>query len=237
MSIPVHCKSCGYRAISQSISIKNSTNTRISGGAETCPQCGGRAEFQSGTYDHDGDGKITSFVSDVIAAFRTPGLSGADLERFQAVTKNLKDGKVGQSEAEEEVEKIGPQFARILKTANENGITFDRILAIILAIQVFWNQFSSDVDVQAALEGIGQQIELSQQQIDVAEKQLDATEKQTESAQELIKELRKLSAGAQAQETKKATQQPAPIRTQSSGKPNRQERRKAEAIARREKKK
>lgn len=217
MSIPAECLSCGYKFISRALYFADSTNITITGSSETCPNCGGRAALQSGTYD---------FVGDMISAFRAPGITKEKVRRFKDLATDLNSGKLSQDDAEAEAEKIGPQFVKILKTVHENGITFDRVISVITLLFLIWTQSGSDADVQATLEGIGQQIELSKQQ-------LDATEQQTETSQELLVELRKLRSDVQEQEAKKAELRPASKQMPTSGQPNRHDRRKAAAIARR----
>lgn len=178
MSIPVHCKQCGYRGIAHSIWITSSHNITFEGGSENCPECGGRAEFQSGTYD---------FVGDVLTAFRAPGTTRKKVEEFAGIVSLAAEGKISAEAAVEQARGVSVAFGGLLKAAHDRGITFDRVLAFILAIHAFWIAHSSDADVQAALAESRNQTELSQQ---------------------MLSELEEMNASLPEPATKQETQQP-----------------------------
>lgn len=201
MSIPVHCKTCGYTGIARSVYIENATEATFIGGGEDCPICGGLAEFQSGTYD---------FVGDVMTAFRAPGMTRQKVADFRAVLEQAKEGTISASAAVKRAENIDPLLSRLLRAAYENGITFDRVLAVLIAIHVFWTSYSSDAAVQSALA---------------------ESRHQTELSQKMLSELQKQNASSSESRTKTTLQPPSPART--SAPKNRHERLKAAAVERR----
>ena len=90
MSIPVHCKRCGYRGAARSLRIENSTDVTFHGGSENCLQCGGRAELHVGTYD---------FVGDVVSAFIAPGMTREKVEAAKKIAEDAAKGDVSSDEA------------------------------------------------------------------------------------------------------------------------------------------
>jgi hypothetical protein len=219
MNIPAKCKSCGYNYTSNSIHIENSFGVTLSGNTETCPRCGARAQLQSGTYD---------FVGDVISAFRAPGMSREKISTLKALAEKAKNGEITAEDAVENANKIDPAIQRMLKTAQDRGITIGDLLTLITLIFAFWTHWSSNADVQAAL---GE----AQRMNETTLKQLSATEKQREISEKILLELGRLNAAAQTEEAKKQKLQQAPKETPVSVRPNRKERRKAAAIARKKK--
>ena len=203
MSIPVHCKTCGYTGIARSVYIENSSEVTFIGGGENCPRCGGRADFQSGTYD---------FVGEVMTAFRAPGMTRQKVADFRKVLEQVNEGAISADTAVKSAENIDPLLSRILKSAYENGVTFDRVLAVLLAIHAFWTSYSSDADVQAALT---------------------ESRHQTELSQKMLSELQKLNVSSSESRTKASANPPSPIRMSTPG--NRHERLKAAAFERRRK--
>lgn len=137
---------------------ENVTEVTISNCSESCPipGCGGIADLESGTYD---------FIGNVMTAFRAPGMTRQKLEAFAGVVSQAAEGKVSPEMAAQQAKQISHSLGALLAAAHSHGITFDRILAVILAIQAFWAAYSSDADVQAALTESRHQTELSQKML------------------------------------------------------------------------
>lgn len=161
MSVPVFCESCGYRGISNAISMSNVRGAVLSNVYEPCPQCGGMAKLHSGTYD---------FVGDIMTAFRSPGMTREKIAAFRSVLEQVTEGELSSSDAVQTTEEIDPLLSRWLRAAFERGISFDRVLAVFSAILALWMAYSSDADVQAALTESRHQTELSQKILSELEK-------------------------------------------------------------------
>ncbi len=201
MSIPVHCARCGYRGISRNFSITNSTGITFSGGGERCPACGGTAAYVSGTYD---------FVGDTIAAFTAPGVTRQKIEAFRDLAGQVAQNAISPEDAARQAEKIESSFGWLILSAAARGITFDRLLAVVLAFLAFWEAFAPDADVQALVAA-------SQQQNELSKKMLQELQRQSATS------------GTSTPKVQKPSRPPA----QTQAPRNRAERRKAAAIARR----
>lgn len=203
MSIPVFCARCGYRGFARSIRIVESRNITFTGGGETCPACGGFAAFVSGTYD---------FVGETIAAFTAPGITRQNIEAFRELADQVAQNIISPEDAANRAETIATGFGVLVRSALAMGITFDRILAVVLAFLAFWEAFSPDADVQALVK---------------------ASHRQNELSQRMLEELQRQPAPSPASQPMAKTPSPPPAQTQAPR--NRAERRKAAAIARRSK--
>ena len=141
MSVPSKCRDCGFAFTSQMLSLNNVSGVTISGCTESCPRCGGRSDLQPGTYD---------FVGNAISAFRAPGTTQKKVEEFAGIVSQAAAGEISPEDAVKQARQVSASFGSLLKAAHDRGITFDRILALVLAIHAFWTTHSSDADVQAA---------------------------------------------------------------------------------------
>lgn len=162
MSVPAKCTACGHRFTSKAFMAFSGVNISYSGCTETCPKCGGRAELQSGTYD---------FVGSTIAAFTAPGVTRAKVEAARDLAAKVAQEEITAKDAAEEAEKITAGLGNVFMAAHDRGITFDRILALILAVLAFWGQFGPDADLQALLAESQKQNELSQRMLEEFQKQ------------------------------------------------------------------
>lgn len=143
MSIPVHCKACGYRGVARSIHIENSTGLSIQGG-EDCPKCGGMAKFQSGTYD---------FVGVVMTAFRQ--VSRENIENFRDIAQAVKAGNATKAEAEKQIQELGLSLARVWDWTNSNSgglAVLIAILTLYLQISAGWSADHTAEKLQASVE-------------------------------------------------------------------------------------
>lgn len=204
MSVPVHCEQCGYRGISRNFSITNSTGITFQGGGERCPDCGGVAGYLSGTYD---------FVGGTIAAFTAPGVTRQKIEAFRDLADQVVQNAITPEAAAIKAEEIESSFGWLIRSAQAMGITFDRVLAVVLAFLAFWEAFSPDVEVQALVA---------------------ATQQQNELSRKMLEELQQMSITSRTSTPKAKRPPPPPAQTQVRG--NRAERRKADAIERRSQK-
>lgn len=161
MNVPAKCQVCGHQFISNAIHIEDSVSMVI-GGSTDCERCNGRANFVAGTYD---------FVGDVIAAFRAPGITRETVTEVRQIVSKAASGKITAAEAVQQTRKVSSALGAFLLTAHERGITFDRVLAVILFLHTFWASYSSDADVQAALAESRKQVELSQKILEELQKQ------------------------------------------------------------------
>lgn len=203
MSIPVHCKQCGYRGIAHSISVSNSTGITFEGGSENCVRCGGRAEFQSGTYD---------FVGDMISAFRVPGVTRQKIAEVQSIVSKALDGTISAADAVKQTQDVDSAIGGVLRAAHDHGISFDRIMMIIALLYAFYADYSSDKAAQVALAE-------AKKQTVVAERMLEALEGHSRL---------RVKAGKSAKEVQTKGKVP----QMTSGR-NRHERRKSNALQRR----
>ena len=130
MSIPARCTSCGYSYIATSIRIQNSIGTTISGGSETCPRCGGRAYFQSGTYDFIGDG---------LGVLRTA--SRDEIRKLRDVVSATTAGQLDFADAIRQSDEIHRGFGPLLAAAMQYGLP-----GILIALIALYLQFAAMKD-------------------------------------------------------------------------------------------
>jgi hypothetical protein len=123
MSIPTKCSSCGYSYRATSIHIENSTAVTVSG-SETCPKCGGRAEFQAGTYD---------FIGDSIAVLRSA--SQDDIRKLKGVAAAAAAGEIDRGDAIHQSDEIHEGFGQLLATALKYGVPSLLVALISLYLQ------------------------------------------------------------------------------------------------------
>lgn len=161
MSIPVHCNQCGYRGIARSISVQDTFNFSVAG-SEQCPQCGGPAEFQQGSYD---------FIGDVLMAFRAPGMTREKVEAAKQVVGDASAGVIASDVALQRLGEISAQLATLIEKSGERRINWGLILTIVLAIYTIWTDQKSDADAQAALAEARTQSEVAQKTLEVLERQ------------------------------------------------------------------
>lgn len=212
MSVPVHCKKCGYRGTARSIHIKNSTDITFKGGSEDCPQCGGRAEFQSGTYD---------FIGNTISAFREPGMTRERMEAIKQVAEKVRDGDLSASDARDEIAEQSSRIASVWDWVGEN----DKQLQVLLIIIGLFLAHYHFVQMSAG----------PQDDAEVRRSAAQAAERNAQALEKIGEELEKMNIDAptpapQAQ----APQQPQTLpQAQTNAPRNRAERRRAAAIERR----
>lgn len=130
MSIPAKCESCGLSYIATSILIKNSVGVTFSGGSETCPRCGGRAQFQSGVYDFIGDG-----LGVLRRASRT------EVQKLRDIISAATTGEIDYSDAIRQSDEIRHGFGPLLAAALQYGIP-----GILIALIALYLQFASMKD-------------------------------------------------------------------------------------------
>lgn len=155
MGFQFTCDKCGKQFKHDlGISLERGS-VEISNNQVKCPvwNCSGWGRHAPGKYD---------FVDGVIAAFTSPGMTKEKASKIAEIVKHAVDGEISDDVALARAERLSSALGTFLKAARDYGITFDRILAAILFVQVFWNQHSSDADAQAALAESRNQTELSQ---------------------------------------------------------------------------
>lgn len=221
----MHCDKCGHQFLSHGITIRNGINNYFHNVRERCerPECNGTANSQSGTYDHDADGNITSFVGGVARAFQAPEMTRKKVGAAREIVQDASNGTIGSDEALKQLAEISATLALLLRQSGQRKINWELLLAIIVFIVGIYQSVDDAADAQSQIEALEQQVELSQ-------KQLDATQEQTETSQEMLKEWRKLRADLQEYEVGIKRQQKVQPRSKVLSKPNRHERRKAAAI-------
>lgn len=175
MSVPTHCKKCGYRGIARAIHIENSVGIKVSG-SETCPQCGGSAEFQKGTYD---------FVGATLSAFRAAETSRQTVEDVSEILTRVASGKISETEAIKQTNAISRSIGEFLRAAREHGVTFDRVLAVVAILLTVWTSYSSDEDAKAALGALQDQTAISRKNLENSEKLMSELKAVNASLREL----------------------------------------------------
>ncbi|MBA1373189.1 hypothetical protein [Sphingomonas ursincola] len=214
------------------ITLTNSLNTTISG-SETCPRCGGRAEYQAGTYD---------FFGDTMAAFRAPGVTRASVKAFADVVSSAARGELTHDQALEQAETINSTLATLFRTAAINGVSIDRLLNIISIALAAWALYSSEVDGDETLGELRTQTELHEMILQETQKQTSAYQlsakssaKQAEAAERIAEESREQTRLLRELAAIQNLQRQSPSETQAPM--SRAERRRAEAIQRKKLKK
>jgi hypothetical protein len=153
------------------------------------------------------------FVGEVMTAFRASGMTRDKVEAAKKVVTEASTGAIASDEAIKRLGEISSQLARLIENSGHRRINWELILTAILAIYTIWTDQKSDADAQAALAE-------ARTQTEVAQKMLEESQAQTASLREL---------------TTKPVSQPQG-QGQTTAPRNRAERRKAEALAKREKK-
>lgn len=144
MSIPVHCRNCGYRGTARYVQVTNTRNMRLGGGSEDCPICGGRAEYQLGYYD---------FVGSMMTAFRE--LSRDNIEAFRDIAEAVKSGEASSEDAAAQIAKLGSTLAGVWRWTNENSGALTVLLSVLtlyLAITAGWRSDETAEKLRASVE-------------------------------------------------------------------------------------
>lgn len=205
MSVTYICDRCGVAFQSNHIHIGGTGTAYMAGNTVDCPKpwCSGTGHHAPGTYE---------FVDGVIAAFTAPGMTREKVEAVREVAAKAAQNELSPAEAAQEADTIKAGLGDLFLAAHQRGITFDRVLAVIVGFLAAWAALAPDADLQALVE---------------------ESQRQTELTERMLEELQKQSA---ADDTAKprVVKPPAPP-TQTSASKNRAERRKAAAIERRTK--
>lgn len=217
MSIPTRCERCGHRGVSRMISISDSRDVTIRGGYEPCARCGGPALYQSGNYD---------FVGDVVAAFRAPGVTREAVTRLGDIAKGVQTGVISADEAAVQISELAAPLATVWDWSNKNAGALSLLVAIIaLFLTIYYEAESDAADAEERA---------------LARQQVEATQSLHEVQEKILIELQRTGVVPPAPKTQPTPKPPKPpaIRAQKPMKavaPNRRERRKAAALARRQK--
>lgn len=232
MSVPIRCRRCGYKGIATGITFINSRDITIGKASETCPMCGGRADYQSGTYD---------FVGDAIAAFRAPGVTRASAEEFANVVSSAAKGELTTEQALQQAESINAIFSAFFRKALANGVPIDRLVNVISLILAAWAFYSSEVGGEATLGELRTQTEVQRTILQEMKKQTNAAQRTEEGSQRQAAAAERTAAESREQTrllrelaARQDLQQRDP--SQTHGAPSRAERRRAAAIERKRKK-
>ena len=204
MPIYAKCRTCGTTFESKLFD-KFSGTLILEGNTQNCivPGCIGTADIQDGHF---------GFVKGVLTAFASHNMTREKVEAFQRVIARANQGEITAEEATREAGSIDPALSRVVQHAQEKGINWDRIIALLALLHAIWVSYSSDAAVQAALA---------------------ETQKQTELQQKMLEELQGPIVFGSGQSTKPEMRQLDP--TGKTATKNRAERRTAAAIERRRK--
>lgn len=186
------------------------------GSSSSCPLCGRMAPIRDGTYD---------IVNSVVRAFHATGATRDQVARLHEIAKSVQAGSATAEDAEQQVAALGGVFLSVWRTLNTQGTAIQTVVAIIALFLMIYFEKQSDVDA-AKLQA-------------ATEKQIVATQSVERVGHQILEELRKQSAASPAPQMKPSpmqlTQQASqPQRRVSAIQPNRQERRKAKALERRQ---
>lgn len=173
MSIPATCTKCGHRFITSAISIENSVGVTFSNCIVSCERCGGEAKIQDGTYD---------FVGKAMAAFRAPGVTRANVTRFQDLAKGVQTGSLSKEYATIEIESLGTTLATFWKLANDNSGGLNLLISVIALYLAISSNFSADDATQKHLRSTQAQAQEIQYSNQIQQKILTELQKQTEAA-------------------------------------------------------
>lgn len=212
MSLPMKCPECGLQFPSRNIVIRDSSEINIGENLEPCPRCGTTAKSMPGTYD---------FVGTVVSAFRAPGITREKVERFRYIAEQVETGKLSTQEASNEIQQLGAALAALWKWTNQNGQALSVLISIIALYIACNGMFGSDAAADKQLQATEAQTEAIRSSERVQQKIVEELQRQTKAAAE--------TAPGSEPITKKQLQAP----PQTTDAPmNRQQRRRAEQLAR-----
>jgi len=166
------------------------------------------AKLQDGTYD---------FIGTAIAAFRAPGVTREDIERFRSIAEATNAKRIAPAQARQEVEQINASFGALWSWANSNAGALTVLIGIITLALMMYDLIGSDADAKTAHKD-------AQQILEVQERIYAALQKPAAPA----------SASRQKCSPTTLRRQQGQVQSSTSQIPaNRHERRKAAALARR----
>ena len=153
MSVPATCTNCGLRFTSRQFHVENSQNVTFDGCTESCPRCGGRAKLQDGTYD---------FIGSAVAAFRAPGVTRKDIERFRSIAEAAKERRITPDLAGQQIKQINVSFGTLWDWANSNAGALAILISVITLVLMMYDSVSSNADAKTAHKDAQQILEVQE---------------------------------------------------------------------------
>lgn len=167
MAIPSKCRKCGYEFHSNLIQFGPGVvhaNVTIGANIENCPNCGGIADVQSGSYQ---------FVGGVLKVFAAPSMSRKKVASVRDIASKASSGDLSTSEAIEQLTAVSAELANVIRSTESKKVNWELLLAILVFIYSWWSDQASDDAAQAALAEARTQTEVAQKMLEVLEEQHD----------------------------------------------------------------
>jgi hypothetical protein len=172
-----------------------------------CPICGRDSPITDGTYD---------LVGSAVKAFRAPGVTRDNINALRDIAQAEKDGKLSAKAAEEKAAEISSAFAALIKWTNGNAGMLGLLVAIITLFVSIYAVNDDDLSSAQAHKDFLAEREVQQRIYEALQRQhVPGTSQESKPRPNRLKQSLR------------------PTQTLSAGSPNRHERRKAKAMARR----
>ena len=153
-----------------------------------------------------------NIIQNVFTVVTAPNMTRAEIDAAKEIASEAAKGSISSDDAMKSLVKVSKSLAAALQKPEGSRVNWEASLALLSLIITVWANHETDADAQAALKE-------SQTQTAIAQKMLQEFQGQSQFLRELA--------------TKPTSQQLIPMQTTSPK--NRADRRKAAAIARREK--
>jgi hypothetical protein len=134
--LPAFCSNCG--AVFPSVIAIGGGSGVFRGNAQRCRFCGGMAQIADATFQ--------TTAGEVLAAIQAPGVTRAMLVRFSAAVKRAYVERTPPELLAEEVARINPIFAELIRRYGTTGLYLAVLLAIVLTV---FGQCSTNVNLYA----------------------------------------------------------------------------------------
>lgn len=139
--IPAVCGNCGTVFPSGIYVEDGATAVMFEGNRSSCPVCGEWARIPNGLFN---------FVNNTIEVVQGPDQTLEDLQKFDAILRDLQDRGASADEVQETIRTQAPQFASLMDLMPRNRAELYAFLALLLtAIQALQSATSGvDIDIQ-----------------------------------------------------------------------------------------
>lgn len=149
--VPAYCRHCGTVYISRAIDIEFSSNIRLSGNTDTCPNCGRRAYLVDGVFNEFGRG---------LELVSGPQLTKDILRQFADLIERAGNNEISVSELEQQAAALDPQLGEAIKQIRAvSGFPIVILLLILAALKSCNFNINVNVDLNQLWDQWSQETE------------------------------------------------------------------------------
>jgi len=136
--VPAICDNCGTVFPSGIFASDGATAIAFEGNRSRCPVCGEWARVPDGLFN---------FINDTIEVVQAPDQTVEDLQRFEAILRDLREHDASVDEVQEAIRTQVPQFASLADLLPRNRNELYAFLALLMAVVQTLLAATPDVDI------------------------------------------------------------------------------------------